>query len=428
MEKIKNGKNSRVVVTGIGVILPNTFSVPDFWTNISEGKSQLQFITRFPVDDFPVKVAGEMNTFDWKRHLPDLNDNYAKNYNTETFALMAAMEEANKDAKIEKGTLDPSRVGFIDSSSRASLAWWDFAWRKYIEEKDQSIFDRYSVLTSMASNPTNLTAINSNIQGFVTTISAACVGGHHAISLCYQAIRKGRAEIMYAGGHEFPLLKPLMMMYSDPVSRVMSLEKENPKRGIRPYDKNRDGFLLGEGAVVLVLERLDRALNRGAKIYAEVIGTYSYNEADHAMRMDLTGKKAANGLKHLMKISNIHLGDIDYFCGHGTATYNNDLAESRAISLLYEGKPKFHWAPVGSIKPIFGHTFGAAGIINVAATSLMLKNQTVCPTINLTDPDPECDHDHAAEGARKTRLRYAISMAFAIGSQSSFVSLAAPDF
>ncbi|EMJ97376.1 beta-ketoacyl synthase [Leptospira sp. WS58.C1] len=428
MDKSKNGKNSRVVITGIGVILPNTFSVQDFWTNLSEGRSQLDFITRFPTEDFPIKVAGEMNTFDWKKHLPDLSDKYSKNYNTETLALMAAMEEANKDAGIAKGDLHPSRVGFIDSSSRASMAWWDFAWRKYLEEKDDNVFDRYSVLTSMASNPTNLTAINANIQGFVTTVSAACVGGHHAISLCYQAIRKGRAEVMYAGGHEFPLLKPLMMMYSDPMSRVMSLEKDNPKKGIRPYDKNRDGFLLGEGAVVLVMERLDRALQRGAKIYSEVLGTYSYNEADHAMRMDLTGKKATTGLRHLMKISGLRLGDIDYFCGHGTATHNNDLAESRAIGHLYEGRPKFHWAPVGSIKPIFGHTFGAAGIINVAATSLMLKNQILCPTINLENPDPECDHDHIAEGARKAKIRYAISMAFAIGSQSSFVSLAAPEF
>ncbi|PJZ69656.1 3-oxoacyl-ACP synthase [Leptospira perolatii] len=427
MEKSKNGKNSRVVITGIGVILPNTFNVPDFWTNLVQGRSQMEFITRFPTENFPVKVAAEMNTFDWKKHLPNLSEKYAKNYNTETFALMAALEEASKDAGIEKDSLNPSKVGFIDSSSRASLAWWEFAWRRYIEEKDHNIFDRYAVLTSMASNPTNLTAINANIQGFVTTISAACVGGHHAISLCYQAIRKGRAEVMYAGGHEFPLIQPLMLMYSDPLSRVMSTEHVHPKKGIKPYDKKRDGFLLGEGAIVLVLERLDRALQRGARIYAEVLGTYSYNEADHAMRMDLTGKKAAAGLRHLLKISGLHLGEVDYFCGHGTGTHNNDLAESRAITLLYEGKPRFHWAPVGSIKPIYGHTFGAAGIVNVAATALMLRNQMICPTINLDEPDVECDHDHVAEGARKAKLRYAISMAFAIGSQSSFVSLAGPD-
>lgn len=185
------------------------------------------------------------------------------------------MEEARKDAKLEKNSVDPSKVGFIDSSSRSSLAWWEHAWKLYHKEKNLDIFDRYSVLTSMASNPTNLTAIYANIQGFVTTITAACVGGHHAISLCYQAIRKGRAEVMYAGGHEFPLIKPLMMMYSDPASSVMSSEANDPKAAIKPYDRNRDGFILGEGAAVLCLERMDHALARGAKIYAEVLGTFS---------------------------------------------------------------------------------------------------------------------------------------------------------
>ncbi|EMY14991.1 beta-ketoacyl synthase, C-terminal domain protein [Leptospira weilii str. Ecochallenge] len=127
-----------------------------------------------------------------------------------------------------------------------------------------------------------------------------------------------------------------------------------------------------------------------------------------------------------MRISGLKLEDIDYFCGHGTATINNDMAESRALNILYNGLSRNKWAPLGSIKPIFGHTFGAAGIINVAATALMLKKQILCPTINLKEVDPECDHDHITEGARKTRLRNAISMAFAIGSQSSFVSLAAP--
>jgi 3-oxoacyl-[acyl-carrier-protein] synthase II len=180
---------------------------------------------------------------------------------------------------------------------------------------------------------------------------------------------------------------------------------------------------LGEGAVVICLESYEHAIKRGAKIYSEILGTLSYNEADHAMRMDLTGKKAATGIQKLLKISKRELIDIDYFCGHGTATRNNDYAESKAMKVLYNDVPVSRWAPVGSIKPIFGHTFGAAGLINIAATSLMIKEQTLCPTINIETVDPDCDHDHISEGARKTRLRFAISLAFAIGSQSSFISL-----
>jgi 3-oxoacyl-[acyl-carrier-protein] synthase II len=415
-------KNQRVVVTGMGVILPGAYNKESFWEHLKNGESQIGPITRFNTDNFPIKLAAEINDFDYKKYLPDLDPRLVKNYNLETLVLMAAMEEARKDALLTKNSIDPSKVGFIDSSSRASLSWWEHAWKRYYETKDLSTFDRYAVLTSMSSNPTNLTAIANNIQGFVTTISAACVGGHHAVSLCYQAIRKGRAEVMYAGGHEFPILKPLMTMYSDPQSRVMSIDT-NAKKAMKPYDKNRDGFILGEGAVVICLESYEHAIKRGAKIYSEILGTLSYNEADHAMRMDLTGKKAATGIQKLLKISKRELIDIDYFCGHGTATRNNDYAESKAMKVLYNDVPVSRWAPVGSIKPIYGHTFGAAGLINIAATSLMIKEQTLCPTINIETVDPDCDHDHISEGARKTRLRFAISLAFAIGSQSSFISL-----
>ncbi|MCC5813865.1 MAG: beta-ketoacyl-[acyl-carrier-protein] synthase family protein [Leptospira sp.] len=417
----------RVVITGIGVVLPGADTVSQFWDNLVNGNSQIGKLTRFDSTDIVVKAAAELNDFDYKKYLPDIDEKLVKNYNRETLALMSAMDLAQRDAKLHNTKIDPSKIGFIDSSSRASLSWWEHSWKRFHEDKDMSQFDRYAVMTSMASNPTNLTAIKSNIQGFVTTISAACVGGHHAVSLCYQAIRKGRANVMYAGGHEFPLIKPLMQMYSDPKSRVMSAESENYKKAMKPYDKKRDGFILGEGAIVICMERLEHALARKANIYAEVLGGLSYNEADHALRMDLTGAKASNGISNLLRISNRSLIDVDYFCGHGTATYNNDLAESKAMERLYNGKEKKYWAPVGSIKPIYGHTFGAAGIINVAASALMIKNQTLCPTINLDEPDENCDHDHVAEGARKTRVNLVVSLAFAIGSQSSFISMGALD-
>ena len=420
-----NEKN-RVVITGIGSILPNAYSVSEFWERLKNGESQIDYIKKFSTDNFPIKIASELNNFDYRDFIPKLNPLHAQHYNQETLAIMSAVEMAQRDAGFTKTSLDPTKVGFIDSSSRSSLAWWEHAWTKYQENPKEfhEIFNRYSVLMSMSSTPSTLTAIFNNIQGFVTCISAACVGGHHAISLCYQAIRKGRALVMYAGGHEFPILKPVMSMYADPESRVMSLENKNPKKGLRPYDLNRDGFVLGEGAMALCLERYEHAKARGATIYAEILGHLSYNESSHAYRMDLTGQKAANGLRQLLKISKRNIEDVGYFCGHGTATHNNDLAESRAINLLYTGTPKEKQPPVGSIKPIFGHTFGAAGIINVAATALMLKNQTLAPTINIENPDPECDHDHVIEGPRKvSNFHTALSLAFAIGSQSSFICL-----
>ena len=306
-----NEKN-RVVITGIGSILPNAFSVSEFWERLKNGESQIDFIQKFSTDDFPIKIASELKNFDYKNFIPKLNPVHAQHYNQETLAIMSAVEMAQRDAGFTKTSIDPTKVGFIDSSSRSSLAWWEHAWTKYQENPKEfhEIFNRYSVLMSMSSTPSTLTAIFNNIQGFVTCISAACVGGHHAISLCYQAIRKGRAEVMYAGGHEFPILKPVMSMYADPESRVMSLEKVNPKKGLRPYDLNRDGFVLGEGAMALCLERYEHAKARGATIYAEILGHLSYNESSHAYRMDMTGQKAANGLKQLLKISKRNPEDI----------------------------------------------------------------------------------------------------------------------
>ncbi|MEM7181696.1 MAG: beta-ketoacyl-[acyl-carrier-protein] synthase family protein [Spirochaetota bacterium] len=420
-------KNHKVVITGIGVVLPGALQLADFWHNLKEGISQIDFITRFPTENFPVKVGAELKGFDYTKHLSDLNPRFAKNYNRETLAIMSAMEMARQDAGLAKNTVEPSRVGFVDSSSRAGLAWWEEAWKKYYLEGDTEQLNRYAVLQSMGSNPSTLTAINNNIQGFVTTVTSACVGGHHAAALAFQAIRKGRAELMYVGGHEFPIVQSLMSMYSDPKSCVMSAESENPKNAMKPFDKNRDGFILGEGAIVLCLEQYDHAVLRGAKMYAEMLGSYSYNEASHAMRLDLTGIKASNGLRQLLKVTRRKLSDIDYYCAHGTATYNNDLAESRAFHQLYHGIPQKDWPPMASVKPIYGHTFGAAGVINLAASALMVKNQTLCPTINHREASEECDFDHVQEGYRETKVRNIISMAHSIGSQSSFVALSQPE-
>lgn len=416
-------QNHRVVITGIGTVLPGALNLKDFWQNLKQGNSQFDFITRFNTDGFPVKVAAELNGFDYQKFLPDLNPRFASHYNQETLAIMSAMEMARQDSGLAKNTVDPTRVGFVDSSSRAGLAWWEEAWRQYYQEGNTDILNRYAVLQSMSSNPSTLTAINNNIQGFVTTITSACVGGHHAAALAFQAIRKGRAELMYVGGHEFPLVKSLMAMYSDPKSCVMAAEDKEPKKAMKPFDKKRDGFILGEGAIVLCLEQYDHAVLRGAKIYAELLGSFSYNEASHAMRLDLTGIKASNGLRKLLRVTRRKLTDIDFYCAHGTATYNNDLAESRAFRQLYHDMPKKKWPPMGSIKPIYGHTFGAAGVINLAASALMIHNQTLCPTINHEQPDPDSEFDHVSEGARPTEINNIISMAHSIGSQSSFVAL-----
>ncbi len=416
----------RVVITGIGTVLPGALTVDDFWKNISEGQSQIDFITRFPTDDLSVKVAAELKGFDPKINLPPrLDPKFVDKYSYETLILMNTLGKCLADSRLDYEEWDPERVQLFDSSSRSSMYWWDEAYRiHYTEPEMDSKFNRHAILTGMASNPATLSALAYNVQGFVTCISGGCVGGHHAVSLSAQAIRNGEADIAFACGHDFPILKPLIRTYSDPKARALSIESENPKEAMKPYDRRRDGFTLGEGCIAICLEKLEHAQARNAKIYAEVLSFYNYNEADHPLHMDLSGRRLSEGMEKVLEMGDVTAADISYFCGHGTSTHYNDLSESRAMRQYYKIQKTTKWAPLGSLKPIYGHIFGASGIVNVAGSALMIHNQTLCPTINHKTPDPECDHDHVAEGKRPGKVNLALSLAYAIGSQTSLVCLA----
>ena len=206
---------------------------------------------------------------------------------------------------------------------------------------------------------------------------------------------------------------------------VLSPEASVPAQAIRPYHRARAGMALGEGSLVLCLERESSARARGARIYANLLSHVALNEANHPTTMDLTGKVTADVFQTALDAAGRDAAEVGYFCGHGTATRYNDLAESRAVRELYPGRRPGALPPIGSVKPIYGHTLGLAGVVNVAATALMLAHQRLAPTINLTEVDPECDQDHVADGPRDTPLDVAVSLAFALGSQTSVAVLGA---
>ncbi|MCE9501918.1 MAG: beta-ketoacyl-[acyl-carrier-protein] synthase family protein, partial [Leptospira sp.] len=366
-------KRPRAVITGIGLILPGATTVDQFWDHLVEGRSQIDFITRHDTTNEDVKVAAEIKDFNPKDFDLKIDPKFIDRYTRETLITMAAVKNAYKDARLN-AEIDPTRISFIDSSSRGAMAWWHDSYVTDAERSlvDETPFNRHAILQSMASNATTLTAMALNIQGFVTCISSACVGGHHSISLAAQSIQSGMADVCFAGGHDFPIFKPLIRIYSDPKARALTLEKDNPTGAMRPWDKSRDGFVMGEGAIVLCLERYDHAVARGATIYSEILGYNNYNEADHPLHMDLSGRCVSEGIIKVLEISNRAAEDVGYFCGHGTSTHYNDLSESRAIRQFYKIQRTSNWAPVGSVKPIFGHIFGASAIVNVAASSLMI--------------------------------------------------------
>lgn len=407
----------RYVITGLGVMLPNTFDEDTLWRNLSEGNSQLDFISSVKVDDFKVKVAAEIENFDYKKYLPDLEERFAKKYSREILIGMSALENCMVSSGLSSKDILPRRIGIVETTSRSTQGYWANVLLN--ASMDQELISSKGLFSGLNGITASLYAIYRNIQGFVTTLSCACVGGHQAIRVALNELECGNEDVMLVLGTEFPICKPVLGLYSDEKTSVMSREKENPKRAMRPYSINREGFALGEGAVAICIEKLSHAKERNAKIYCEVLGTSVTNEAEHATRMDITGNKNAQMLKEMLKEIKKKPEEISYYCAHGTATYYNDLAECRIVKLV-NGKK---CPPIGSIKPIYGHLFGAAGILNVIASALMIKKQVLCPTINVEQPDPECDLDHITEGSRACDVSLIISMAHAMGSQSSMCAI-----
>ncbi|MBG9350261.1 beta-ketoacyl-[acyl-carrier-protein] synthase family protein [Corynebacterium belfantii] len=419
MEKVLS---EPIAVTGMGIVLPGTANREDFWENISAGRSQVSWLTRFDGTScgLSVHVSAEITTFDHRRYLPQLPDKYAAKYSREILITMSAVADALRDAGLSRNQVAGPRLSIIQSSSRGPLEWW----RGAISGTDGRAFsDRGAMFRGLAGCPASLSAIYLGAQGLVTTVSSACVGGHHALGLAMDQLRSGRADVVLAGGHEFPILEEVAQCYTAMGRGVLSREVDDPQRAVKPYHRDRDGFALGEGAVTLCLERESDARARGAKIYGFLLAHVPLNEANHGTSMDLEGDVTAGVLARALREADRCADEVGFVCGHGTATRYNDLAEVRALRKLYSGKLSGALPPHGSNKAIYGHTFGMAGVINVAATSLALFHGVLPKTANLDVVDPECGTDHIAEGPRPTDTDLAMSMSFAFGSQTSVMTL-----
>ncbi|MEU3855121.1 beta-ketoacyl-[acyl-carrier-protein] synthase family protein [Streptomyces sp. NPDC029554] len=429
-----------VLVTGIGVMLPGATHVNEFWQDVRDGRSRLGPLTRCAPGPTGVRAAGELRDFDHRKFLPDLNEKFAGRYTREALAAMSAVEEARRDAGLGRGEIDPHRLSLIASSSRGPLEWvsnvlTDGAHPEAAEAsaarraaaRKRHFADSGAMLRGMPGAPATLAAIHGDVRGLVTTLSSACVGGHHALGFAADLIRSGGADAALVLGYEFPLTPLVFESFTAMGDGVLSTESADPRRAVRPYTRDREGFVFGEGAIALCLEREDHARARGVDGYARVLSHRARNEATHPFGMDMSGKVTASVVAEALDDAGRAPADVGWFCGHGTATPKNDVAESRMLGALYADRPRSAWPPLTSLKPVHGHLLGATALVNAAATALALQHQTLCATANYADsvPDPECDHDHVGEGARPGELDLAVSLAFAIGSQTSVLVLGA---
>jgi 3-oxoacyl-[acyl-carrier-protein] synthase II len=408
---------NRVLVTGIGVVSPIGTGRSDFWGGLKSGRSGAAPIRAFDASNHPVRIASEIQDFSPDTHVPSREAARMDRF-TQMGVVAAglAMEDAHWDEGIDKDS-----AGVIIGSGIGGLAT--------IEEQHSALLEGgtrrvspFMVPKLMPNGAAAAVAMRYGLGGVNLGVVSACATGAHAVGEALQAIRSGRADVMLAGGSE-AALTPLSVAAFARMG-ALSTRNDEPEKASRPFDKDRDGFLFGEGAGVLVLESERTATDRGAPVIAEVAGYGATADAFHVTQPDPKGRGASRAMIAAMKDAGVEPGDIDYVNAHGTSTPYNDRVETIAIKEALGNEAKR--VPVTSIKSQTGHLLGAAGAVEAAASALVIDNSLIPATINLETPDEECDLDYVGEGARSQSVKTVISNSFGFGGQNACLVLKAP--
>lgn len=410
----ERGAARRVVVTGMGAISPLGNSVAELWAGAAQGCSGVGPITRCDTGAYPTTIAGEASTFDPKRYM-DFKD--ARRMSRASQFAVAATREALADAGLDKESL-PDDAGVLIGTGNSSFPDLEAASRTMIEKGGMRIspFAMPMVLPSMSGGQI---AIQFGVRGYNSTVSTACASGTQAIGEAAEVLRRGAASVMITGGTEAPICEVGLAGFC--VMRALSTRNEEPERASRPFERDRDGFVAGEGAGILILETLERAQARGARIYAEVLGLGSSNDAYHLTAPPPDAGGAVRAMRWALRDAGLEPTDIDYINAHGTATPHNDHSETIAIKSLFGASA--YRVPISSTKSMIGHCLGAAGALEAITTIRALQEGLIPPTINLDQPDPECDLDYVPHTARKAPITIALSNSFGFGGQNACLAL-----
>ncbi len=417
----------RVVVTGIGVVCPNGIGRHAFSEAIVEGRSGVDFIESFDTSGQDIKIAGEVKNFDVLPYLGAHRKNLKVMSRAVQFAVGAGAL-AMEDSGIDAGKLDPSRFGICMGTGITPMDVGDlvgpiakgigndgaFEIGRFARAQAESMFPLWLVkhLPNMAA--AHLSILH-HAMGPNNTIVTACAAGTQAVGEAFRLIGRGDADVMMAGGCDSRLDPLLMVAYQ--AMKAVSDSTRPPTQVSRPFDGQRDGFVLGEGAAVLILESLSRARRRKATIYAEVTGYGSSFDAYGITRPEPEGKGAALAMTAALREARLDPSDIDYINAHGTSTRLNDLMETMAVKRVFGHRAGS--IPMSSQKSMVGHLIGASGALEAAATALSLQRGVVPPTINQETPDPECDLDYVPNTAREIPVHTAISNSFGFGGQNA---------
>ena len=401
----------RVVVTGVGVVTPIGSDKDEFWNNLSSGKNGISAVESFNVSQYPCRIAGEIKNFD-----PTLfmEKREAKKVDRYTQLGVAAALQAWHDAGLENTELNKDDIGVLVGSGIGGIQTIEQQ-LKILFEKGPRRVSPFLVPALIANMASGYISMLLKLHGPNSTVVTACATSTHAIGDAWHIIRRGDAEIMLAGGAEAAISHIAFSGFC--AARALSTRNDHPEKASRPFDQERDGFVMGEGAGVVVLETLDHALARDAFIYGEVVGYGMSGDAYHMTAPDPEGRGAFLSMQRALKSAVVQTDEVDYINAHGTSTEYNDKIETMAIKKLF-GEHAYKLV-VSSTKSMTGHLLGAAGAIEIIATFLSMQNQLIHPTINYEYPDPECDLDYVPNKARKGKIDLALSNSFGFGGTNA---------
>lgn len=408
----------RVVITGIGMISPLGIGNDPTWQGLIEGRSGVGRITKFDASAYACQIAGEVHGFnpeDW------IEKKEVKKSDTFIHYAVAAAQMAIKDAALDHKKEDPDRFGVIIGSGIGGLPLIEEMHAKLLERGPSRISPFFipGLIVNLASGHIS---IRFNCRGPSSAPATACATGAHAIGDAYKIIQRDEADVMFAGGSEAVITPLAVGGFS--AMRALSTRNDDPQRASRPWDLNRDGFVMGEGAGVLLIEEREHALARGAKIYAELTGYGMSSDAYHITSPSEDGGGMSRVMQRALKDSGLGLNDIHYINAHGTSTPVGDRIETIAIKAVFGDQA--YKIPVSSTKSMTGHLLGAAGGLEAAICALVIRNQTLPPTINYETPDPDCDLDYVPNKARKASVTHVMSNSFGFGGTNASLILSAP--
>ena len=403
----------RVVITGTGVLAPNGNCIPDFWNAISNGKSGIKKIKSFDTSNLNVKIAGELHGF-------DPNDHFEKKElkKLDPFSIyhIVSSREAINQSGFHKKNTNLDRVGVIIGSGIGGIQTLEEQAQTY-NSRGQRRVSPFFVPRMIANIAAGNLAIEFGLKGPNHTLISACASGTDAIGCAARAIQYGDADIMVTGGSEASITGLTISGFAN--IRALSTSNDNPSGASRPFDLNRNGFVLSEGSGAIVLEELEHAKKRNANILAEFAGYGATDDAYHVTQPSEGGKGAIKAMNNAIKDADIRLNQIDYINAHGTSTPFNDKTESAAIKSLFGDHSKN--IKVSSTKSMIGHSLGASGAIEAIASILSIMNNEIPPTINYETPDPECDLNYVPNKSIKTNVDIAMSNSFGFGGHNGVI-------